>query len=119
MSEESFRITMVLRYPGVVKPRSINKNFVLNLDIAPTLLEAAGVARPGDVQGTSFLPLLNKEKAKEQEAMYYHCYEIGEHAVSPHFGIRTKRYKRIRFYTGERLEAVRPEKRQEGNHEPV
>jgi hypothetical protein len=30
--------------------------------------------------------------------MYYHYYENGEHAVSPHFGIKTKRYKLIRFY---------------------
>lgn len=31
--------------------------------------------------------------------MYYHYYENGEHAVSPHFGISTGRYKLIRFYT--------------------
>lgn len=30
--------------------------------------------------------------------MYYHYYENGEHAVSPHFGISTGRYKLIRFY---------------------
>ena len=30
--------------------------------------------------------------------MYYHYYEWGEHAVIPHFGIKTKRYKLIRFY---------------------
>ncbi|SDD84366.1 sulfatase/phosphatase domain-containing protein [Niabella drilacis] len=30
--------------------------------------------------------------------MYYHYYENGEHSVSPHFGIKTKRYKLIRFY---------------------
>ncbi|MNL79551.1 hypothetical protein D3C87_2061820 [compost metagenome] len=30
--------------------------------------------------------------------MFYHYYENGEHSVSPHFGIRTDRYKLIRFY---------------------
>jgi hypothetical protein len=30
--------------------------------------------------------------------MYYHYYENGEHSVSPHFGVRTKRYKLVRFY---------------------
>src|SRR3546814_190171 len=30
--------------------------------------------------------------------MYYHYYENGEHAVSPHFGMQTRRYKLIRFY---------------------
>ena len=99
MYEESFRTPMVMRYPGVVKPKSVNENFVMNLDIAPTLLQAAGVAIPADMQGASFLPLLKNKKEKGRDAMYYHYYENGEHSVSPHFGIRTKRYKLIRFYT--------------------
>lgn len=99
MYEESFRTPMLMRYPGAVKPGTINEDFVMNLDIAPTMLEAAGVAVPNDMQGKSFLPLVTSKKANGREAMYYHYYENGEHAVSPHFGIRTKRYKLIRFYT--------------------
>ncbi len=98
MYEESFRTPMVMRYPGMVRPGTVNEDFVMNLDIAPTLLQAAGVAIPKDVQGKSFLPLVTSKKAKGREAMYYHYYENGEHAVSPHFGIRTERYKLIRFY---------------------
>jgi arylsulfatase A-like enzyme len=71
----------------------------MNLDIAPTILQAAGVSVPKDMQGKSFLSLLKNEKARGRESMYYHYYENGEHSVSPHFGIRTKRYKLIRFYT--------------------
>nr|WP_092099834.1 sulfatase [Pontibacter chinhatensis] len=98
MYEESFRTPMVMRYPGVVKPGTTSEHFVMNLDIAPTMLDAAGVAIPKDMQGESFLPLLTSKKAKGREAMYYHYYENGEHAVSPHFGIKTGRYKLIRFY---------------------
>jgi len=98
MYEESFRTPMVMRYPGIVKPGSTNDDFVMNLDIAPTLLEAAGVQVPKDMQGTSFLPLLKGGQKKGRGSMYYHYYENGEHAVSPHFGIRTKQYKLIRFY---------------------
>lgn len=89
---------MLMRYPGVVKGATVNKNFVMNLDIAPTILDAAGVKIPSDIQGQSFLPLLNNKKAKGREAMFYHYYENGEHSVSPQFGVRTKRYKLIRFY---------------------
>lgn len=96
--EESFRTPMVMRYPGVVKPGTVDNNLVLNLDIAPTVLSAAGVAVPTDMQGQSFLPVLTNKKVKGRTAIYYHYYENGEHAVSPHFGIRTKRYKLIRFY---------------------
>ncbi len=99
MYEESFRTPMVMRYPALVKPGTINNNMVMNLDIAPTILDAAGVAVPGDMQGKSFLPLVTNKNAKGRKAMYYHYYENGEHSVSPHFGISTGRYKLIRFYT--------------------
>ena len=98
MYEESFRTPMVMRYPGVIKPGTENNNLLMNLDIAPTLLDAASVVAPDDMQGESFLPLLTKENAKGRKAMYYHYYENGEHSVSPHFGISTGRYKLIRFY---------------------
>ena len=98
MYEESFRTPMVMRYPGVIKPQSKINDFIMNLDLAPTLLQAGGAQIPADIQGQSFLPLLKQEKYKGREAMYYHYYENGEHAVSPHFGIKTRRYKLIRFY---------------------
>lgn len=97
MYEESFRTPMMIRWPGIVKAGTVSEDFVMNLDIAPTLLDAAGIPVPGDMQGTSVLPVLTK-KAKGRHAMYYHYYENGEHAVSPHFGIRAGRYKLIRFY---------------------
>lgn len=96
--EESFRTPLVMRYPGKVKAGTVSDRFVMNLDIAPTLLEAAGVPVPKDIQGTSMLPALKNKANKGREVLYYHYYENGEHAVSPHFGIRTKRYKLIRFY---------------------
>ena len=71
----------------------------MNLDIAPTVLSAAGIKIPAGMQGKSLLPLLKTKKVQGRDAMYYHYYENGEHAVSPHFGISTGRYKLIRFYT--------------------
>ncbi len=99
MYEESFRTPMLMRYPGVAKPGSVNNNLVMNLDIAPTVLSAAGIKIPAGMQGKSLLPLLKTKKVQGRDAMYYHYYENGEHAVSPHFGISTGRYKLIRFYT--------------------
>ncbi len=98
MYEESFRTPMMMRYPGTIKPGTKSDAFVMNLDIAPTCLDAAGVAVPKDMQGQSFLPLLTGKSKKDREAMYYHYYENGEHSVSPHFGIQTQKYKLIRFY---------------------
>lgn len=101
--EESFRTPMLMRYPGKIKPGTQTNDFVLNLDIAPTVLDAAGVAIPREMQGQSMLPLFNGKKTASRDAIYYHYYENGEHSVSPHFGIKTRRYKLIRFY--KRVEA--------------
>lgn len=98
MYEESFRTPLVMRYPGVLKPGTRISDFIMNLDLAPTLLEAGKAAIPAAMQGGSFLPGLKGEQYKSRKVMYYHYYENGEHSVSPHFGIRTKRYKLIRFY---------------------
>ena len=96
--EESFRTPMVMRYPGQVKAGTVSNRFVMNLDIAPTVLDAAGLPIPKDIQGISMLPALKNHADKVRQVLYYHYYENGEHSVSPHFGIRTKRYKLIRFY---------------------
>jgi arylsulfatase A-like enzyme len=98
MYEESFRTPMVIRYPGVIKPGTVYNQMILNLDIAPTILDIAGLEIPSEIQGESFLPLLRNSTVNGRDALYYHYYENGEHAVSPHFGLKTDRYKLIRFY---------------------
>lgn len=96
--EESFRTPMVMRYPGTIKPGTVSDRFVLNLDIASTVLDAAKLPIPAQMQGQSMLPALSGKTDQKREVIYYHYYENGEHSVSPHFGIRTARYKLIRFY---------------------
>jgi len=99
--EESLKTPFVLRYPGVVKPGSDLQNLILNIDWAPTVLDLAGATIPSDIQGNSFLPLLvnNQDSVQWRDAGYYHYYEFPQpHHVHPHFGIRTDRYKLVRFY---------------------
>jgi arylsulfatase A-like enzyme len=99
MYEESFKTPLVIRYPPLVQPGTANKELVENIDFAPTFLELAGVQIPEAIQGKSLLSLFNKNnKQPWRKQAYYHYYEWGEHSVIPHFGIKTKRYKLIRFY---------------------
>ncbi|MBZ4189896.1 sulfatase [Niabella sp. 3A5MI-3] len=98
MYEESFRTPMVMRFPGVLRPGRVISDYVMNIDLAPTFIEMAGAPVPERMQGRSFLPLLQNKKYASRKALYYHYYENGEHSVSPHFGVRTTRYKLIRFY---------------------
>ncbi|MGO1670229.1 MAG: sulfatase family protein [Sphingobacterium sp.] len=97
MYEESFRTPMMLRYPELIKTARDSEDLLMTIDIAPTLLELAGVQVPADMQGESFLNVLKGGKG-QRDLLYYHYYEDGIHNVSPHFGVSDGRYKLIRFY---------------------
>lgn len=99
MYEESFRTPLIIRYPSQIEAGLENKDLVQNIDIAPTLLDVAGVQIPGEMQGKSLVPLFNRQNEEWRDALYYHYYEYpAEHAVKRHYGIRTDRYKLIHFY---------------------
>lgn len=100
MYEESLRIPLLIQYPRLVQPGSTNDDMVTNLDFAPTILDLAGAGPPQDMQGRSFVTLLeNPEAAGWPQSIYYHYYEFpAEHKVKRHYGVRTKRYKLIHFY---------------------
>ncbi len=100
MYEESFHMPCLIRYPGKIVPGTVNKDLLLNVDYAPTILDMAGVGIPSDMQGKSFLPVItNRTKTPFRDAVYYHYYEYPYwHHVQPHYGIRTDRYKLIHFY---------------------
>ncbi len=99
MYEESFRTPLLMQWPARIKPGIVNNDLVQNLDIAQTILDAAGVPIPNDMQGRSLLPLFEKNKPEWRDALYYHYYEYpGIHAVKRHYGVRTDRYKLIHFY---------------------
>jgi len=101
MYEESFRMPLVVRWPGTIPAGGISDALVQNLDFAPTFLEAAGVAIPADMQGKSMLPLLRAGGAEDKpfrEVVYYRFEESkGPHVVPRHEGVATARYKLIRF----------------------
>jgi arylsulfatase A-like enzyme len=100
MYEESMRTPLIIR-PAAGKdvPEQI-PDLVQNIDIAPTILDMAGVQIPGRMQGLSLLGLMNDKNKKDwRTALYYHYYEFpNEHMVKKHYGIRTERYKLIHFY---------------------
>ena len=100
MYEESFRTPLMIRWPGKVKPGSVNEDLVLNLDLPETFLEAAGVDIPDDMQGVSLEPLLAGDTPTDwRQSIYYHYYEFpGAHSVAKHYGIRSQRYKLIHYY---------------------
>ncbi len=61
--DESIRVPLLMRYPKRIAPGSVRDQLVLNLDLAPTLYDLAGVAAPVPVHGKSLWPVLADEKA--------------------------------------------------------
>ncbi len=100
MYEESLRMPLLVRYPPLIRPGSINTDIVLNIDFAPTLVDLAGAPAPADMQGYSIRPLLRGRTPTDwRRSMYYHYYEYpGWHSVKRHYGVRTQRYKLMHFY---------------------
>jgi len=97
MYEESMGIPLLIRYPEKLKQGGVDDELVLNLDLAPTILDLAGIGIPKDMQGKS---LFSESNASQRDAIYYHYSEDPKawHHVERHRGIRTNRYKLIHFY---------------------
>lgn len=100
MYEESYRQPLLVRWPGKVKPGSVNSDLVSNLDFAETMLAAAGAPIPADMQGQSLVPLLmGRTPSDWRKSLYYHYYEHpAVHNVHRHYGVRTARHKLMHFY---------------------
>jgi arylsulfatase A-like enzyme len=100
MYEQSLRTPFLLRYPARLAARQRVDEMVLNLDLAPTLLDLAGLPVPDDMQGRSVRPLVDGSPDPGwRDDFYYRYYEYphGWHLVRPHYGVRTERYKLIHF----------------------
>jgi arylsulfatase A-like enzyme len=107
MYEESLHTPLIVRWPGKVKAGEENKDLVSVLDFAPTFLEAAGAPIPAEIQGRSFLPILQgKKPADWRTAHYYHYYEFPQpHHVAAHYGVRTEDgHKLIHYYSSNEWE---------------
>ncbi|MEL6890026.1 MAG: sulfatase [Actinomycetota bacterium] len=101
MYEESLAMPFLVRYPQGIEPGSTTDAMALNVDVAPTFLELAGVPIPDEVQGRSFAPVLRgEEPADWRTSMYYRywMHRDGAHEVPAHYGVRTEAHKLICYY---------------------
>ena len=79
--EESALIPIVMRYPKLIKPNTTCDAMVLNIDIAPTMLELGGAKIPNTIEGRSLVPLF--EKRKSSPGAIHSSSNIGRDKVFP------------------------------------
>jgi len=87
----------LMRWPGQIDKGSVSEGMILNVDFAPTMLEAAGLEPDPGMQGHSFLELSRGTLPSDwRESMYYRYY-YSHFETEPHYGIRTYTHKLICF----------------------
>jgi N-acetylglucosamine-6-sulfatase len=99
--EESIRNPLLMRYPPKIRPASRPAGLALTVDLAPTLLEFAGVPIGSQIQGRSLVPLLGGPPRDWRQSVLVEFYTNEQ--PFPHLldldyrAVRTSRYKYIHW----------------------
>ncbi len=96
--EESMRVPMLMRCPALFGNRTVD-HVVANIDIAPTMLAAAGLAAPDTMAGANMLPLARGDAAPwRSELMYEYYWEHNFPQTPTVHALRGDRYKYMHFH---------------------
>jgi N-acetylglucosamine-6-sulfatase len=105
-SEENMRISFIVRYPrGIATPGRRSDAMVLNIDLAPTLLDAAGATPLNNCDGQSIVPLLENSKKSIRSSFLYEYFKDFPYNVSEQYAVRTEKYLYV-VYKGRRKPAL-------------
>jgi N-acetylglucosamine-6-sulfatase len=97
--EASIRIPLLIRCPELFKSGIVVKSLVANIDIAPTIMDMAGIESPDYMDGRSFLALLRGEENNWRDALLYEYFWERNYPQTPTIhAIRTEKYKYIRYH---------------------
>lgn len=94
-------VPLIVKWPaGIDDAGTLREAPVLNIDLAPTLLELAGVPAPADMQGKSWAPLLKADDEQWRDAVYYEYFADFPYQVPPNQAVRTKDWLYIEYDRG-------------------
>lgn len=96
--DESLRIPLFVRYPKLIAKGKVLDEMALNIDLAPTLLDLAGVAVPREIQGRSWLPLLAGKNKEWRQSFLAEYFLENRFATTPTIvAVRTTNAKLIKY----------------------
>jgi N-acetylglucosamine-6-sulfatase len=113
--EESIRIPFIVRAPGIVEnPGRRADQMILNIDLAPSLLEMAGLPIPNNMDGKSFVPVLKSRSSPGRTAWLYEYFGDFPFRIPVTHAVRTEEYVYIEFEgrKGRELYDIRDDPRQ-------
>ncbi|MDR2849733.1 MAG: sulfatase [Verrucomicrobiota bacterium] len=99
MYEPGLHVPLLARGPGI-RAGNIPAQLVVNIDLAPTFLDLAGLPIPESMQGRSLVPLLHGDQPPDwRESVYYRYYhDPGHHNTAAHLGVRTATHKLVYYW---------------------
>jgi arylsulfatase A-like enzyme len=99
--DDNIKVPLIVRWPeGVASPGTVIEEPVLNIDIAPTLLDIAEVPIPATMQGRSFAPLLRGDGVDWREDVFYEYFADFPYQVPPSQAVRTDRWLYVEYDRG-------------------
>ena len=102
MHEESIRVPLLARYPKLIAPGTRVTSMVLNIDLAPSVLDICGAAALKNIHGRSWKCLLAGETADWRRSWYYEYNYEKQFPYTPNVrGVRTDRWKYIHYPHGD------------------
>jgi len=102
MHEESIRVPMVVRYPKAIPPGTIVEHQVLNIDLAPSLMELALKKEMPSAQGLSWAALVSGKQTKWRESWLYEYNYEAQFPYTPNVrGVRTSNWKYTQYPHGD------------------
>lgn len=104
------QVPFVVSYPNLIQSPRAEDKFVLNIDIAPTLLELANISITEELDGMSFAPLLKDPSTPWRDWFYFEHYRDTEAddpsglgtIIPSYWGIRSNEWKYVEYENGER-----------------
>jgi arylsulfatase A-like enzyme len=105
--EGGIRVPWIVRWPGKIKPGSINATPIISTDCYPTLLEVAGLPPTPDhpLDGKSLVPVLTQTAGFERDSLFFHYPNYAFHKQNRlASAIREGPYKLIKYYDDDSLE---------------
>jgi predicted transposase YbfD/YdcC len=88
---------LLMRYPKLIRANSTRDQLVLNVDMAPTLLDLAGTAAPTDMHGASLLPLLKGDAPKWRTSFLAEYFAPPHNRIPAWQAVRTTQWKYIHY----------------------
>ncbi len=93
--EAGLHVPLIMRFPGKIRPGLVKDDLVATVDLAPTILSAAGATVPANLPGRSLWPLIQGDSPPWREYLFAEYHSHYPPLYFPQRCVRDGRYKLI------------------------